>query len=136
MFLPKKVKHRKWQKGVYKGKASRGNQISFGKFGLMALEIKRVTSRQLEAARRTLTRYLKKEGKIWIRIFPDKPITSKGVEVPMGGGKGEVDHFVAMVKPGTIIIEIDGMDEITAETGLKKAAHKLPVRTKFVKNDQ
>jgi len=133
MFLPKKVKHRKWQKGVYKGKARRGNRISFGKFGLMSLGIKRVTSRQLEATRRNLTRYLKKEGKIWIRVFPDKPITSKGVEVPMGGGKGEVDHFVTVVKPGTIIFEIDGVSETIAEEGLKKAAHKLPVKTKFVK---
>lgn len=133
MLLPKKVKHRKWQKGSYKGKAWRGSKISFGKFGLKALEIQRISSRQIEAARRTLTRYLKKEGKIWIRIFPDKPITHKGTEVPMGGGKGDVDHFVAVVKPGTIIFEVDGVDEKKAYEGIKKAAHKLPLKTKFVK---
>jgi large subunit ribosomal protein L16 len=133
MLLPKKVKHRKWQKGTYKGKAQKGNQLSFGKFGLKALDIKRITSRQIEAARRTLTRHLKKEGKSWIRIFPDKPITNKGVEVSMGGGKGDVDHFVAVVKPGRIIFEIDGVEESLAREGLQKASHKLPVKTKFVK---
>ena len=133
MLLPKKVKHRKWQKGSFKGKAHRGTQINFGKFGLKALEIKRISSRQIEAARRALTRYLKKEGKIWIRIFPDKPITHKGTEVPMGGGKGDVDHFVAMVKPGTILFEIDGVEEKLAQEAMKKAAHKLSVKTKFVK---
>jgi large subunit ribosomal protein L16 len=133
MLLPKKVKHRKWQKGVFKGKAQRGNKVSFGQYGLKAMEIKRVTSRQIEAARRTMTRQLKKEGKIWIRIFPDKPITSKGAEVPMGGGKGDVTHFVAMVKPGTVIFEIGGVSEELAQEAFVRAAHKLPVRTKFVK---
>jgi large subunit ribosomal protein L16 len=133
MLLPKKVKHRKWQKGVYKGKANRGTKVSFGKYGLKALEIKRITSRQIEATRRTITRQLKKEGKIWIRIFPNKPITHKGTEVPMGGGKGDVDHFVSVVKPGTIMFEIDGVSEELAIKAFKMAAHKLPVKTKFVK---
>jgi large subunit ribosomal protein L16 len=134
MLLPKKVKHRKWQKGVYKGKANRGTKISFGKYGIKALEIKRITSRQIEATRRTITRQLKKEGKIWIRIFPNKPITSKGTEVPMGAGKGDVDHFVFVVKPGTIMFEIDGVTEELARKALKMAAYKLPVKTKFVKS--
>jgi len=133
MLLPKKVKHRKWQKGVYKGKANRGTKVSFGQYGIKALEIKRITSRQIEATRRTITRQLKKEGKVWIRIFPNKPITHKGTEVPMGGGKGDVDHFVAVVKPGTVMFEIDGVTEELARKALKMAAHKLPVKTKFVK---
>ncbi len=133
MLLPKKVKHRKWHKGSYKGKAQRGNKINFGKYAIKALEIKRVSSRQIEAARRAITRYLKKEGKIWIRIFPDKPITTKGTEVPMGGGKGDVSHFVAVTKPGTIIFEVDGVSEEKAREGLRKASHKLPVKTKFIK---
>jgi len=135
MLSPKKVKHRKWQKGSYKGKAYRANKISFGKFGLKALAICRISSRQIEAARRTITRHLKKEGKIWIRIFPDKPITHKGTEVPMGGGKGDVDHFVAVVKPGTILFEIDGVSEQLAQESLRKASYKLPLKTKFVKID-
>jgi len=133
MLLPKKVKHRKWQKGTHRGKACRGNKLSFGQFGLKGLEISRITSRQIEAARRTLTRHLKKEGKIWIRIFPDKPITSKGTEVPMGAGKGDVSHFVAIVKPGTILFEVDGVSEKIAQEGLKKVSYKLPIKTKFVK---
>ncbi|MFA6437421.1 MAG: 50S ribosomal protein L16 [Candidatus Paceibacterota bacterium] len=133
MLLPKKVQHRKWQKGVFKGKATRGNTVDFGQYGLKALEIKRITSRQIEASRRTITRQFKKEGKIWIRIFPDKPITSKGAEVPMGAGKGDVSHFVAMVKPGTIIFEVGGVSEKLAREALIQAAYKLPVRTKFVK---
>ncbi len=135
MLTPKKVKHRKWQKGSYKGRAHRANKISFGKFGLKALEICRISSRQIESARRTITRHLKKEGKIWIRIFPDKPITNKGTEVPMGGGKGDVDHFVAVVKPGTVLFEIDGVSEQLARESLKKASYKLPLKTKFVKID-
>ena len=134
MLLPKKVKHRKWQKGVYKGKANRGTKISFGQYGIKALEIKRITSRQIEATRRTITRQLKKEGKVWIRIFPNKPITFKGTEVPMGGGKGDVDHFVSVVKPGTVMFEIDGVTEELARKALKMAAHKLPLKTKFVKS--
>jgi len=134
MLLPKKVKHRKWQKGVYKGKANRGTKVSFGQYGIKALEIKRITSRQIEATRRTITRQLKKEGKVWIRIFPNKPITFKGTEVPMGGGKGDVDHFVSVVKPGTVMFEIDGVTEELARKALKMAAHKLPLKTKFVKS--
>jgi len=133
MLLPKKVKHRKWQKGTQRGKAYRGNKLSFGRYGLKSLELKRITSRQIEATRRSLTRYFKKEGKLWIRIFPDKPITSKGTEVPMGGGKGDVSHFVAIVKPGTIIFEVDGVSEKKAQEGLRRASYKLPVKTKFVK---
>lgn len=130
--MPKKVKHRKWHKGGSKGRADRGKEISFGSCGLMSLETHRITARQIEAARRTILRYLKKGGKIWIRIFPDKPITKKGTEVPMGGGKGAVDHYVFIVKPGRIIFELDGLKEEVAREAFKKAADKLPIKTKFI----
>lgn len=132
--MPKKVKYRKMQKGRRRGKrhATKGALVSFGDFGLKSLEPKWITSRQIEAARRVLTRFLRKEGKMWIRIFPDKPITTKGSEVPMGKGKGAVDHYVVPVKAGTILFEIAGLDEQIAKKALSLASHKLPVKTKFV----
>lgn len=136
MLHPKKVKHRKWQKGTSKGMASKGTEVSFGSFGLKSLDKKWVSSRQIEAARRVMLRFLQKKGKLWIRIFPDKPVTTKGVEVPMGGGKGNVDHYVAAVKPGRIIFELEGVDEETAREAFRKATAKLPVKTKFVKRDE
>jgi len=133
ILMPKKVKHRKWQKGRSKGKESRGYFLAFGAFGLMSLETRWISARQIEAARRTILRYLKKKGKLWIRIFPDKPVTKKGTEVPMGGGKGSVDHYVFPIKPGRIIFELDGVEEAVAREALEKAADKLPVKTKFIK---
>lgn len=132
--MPKKVKHRKWQKGVgeRRGLEVRGTTIAFGSWGLKALGSKRLNSRQIEAARRAMTRYVKRGGKIWIRVFPDKPITRKGSEIGMGGGKGAVDHFVTVVGPGRVIFEIDGVPEAVAKEALRLAAHKLPVKTKVV----
>jgi len=135
VLVPRKVKHRKWQKGRRraKGRALRGDRLSFGSFGLKALETKWITARQIEATRRAMTRFIQKQGKIWIRIFPDKPVTKKGAEVPMGKGKGAVDHFVAAVKPGRILFEMDGISEEIAQEAMRLAAHKLPIKTKFVK---
>lgn len=133
MLHPKKVKHRKWQRGRSKGKASRGTKLDFGSFGLKSLGSQWITSRQIEAARRAIIRYLKKSGKLWIRIFPQKPVTSKGVEVPMGGGKGRVETYVYPIKPGRVIFELDGIPEEKAREALKKAGDKLPIKTKFVK---
>jgi len=135
MLVPKKVKHRKWQKGRTKGIAWRGSELNFGSYGLKSLDACWVTSRQLEAGRRSIIRYLKKGGKLWIRVFPDKPVTFKGIEVSMGGGKGDVDHYVVPIKPGRIIFEVDGLTEKVAREALIKAAHKLPVRTKFIKRE-
>lgn len=132
LLMPKKVKHRKWRKGRSKGIDSRGKELSFGAFGLKSLETRWITARQLEAARRAIMRYLKKGGKLWIRIFPDKPVTMKGTEVPMGGGKGSVDHYVFPIKPGRIIFELDGLKEEMAREAMKKAADKLPIKTKFI----
>ncbi len=138
MLLPKKVKHRKQQRGKrrFSGVAHRGLELSFGQFGLKSFESCWITGRQIEAARRAMTRFLTREGKIWIRIFPDKPVTIKGAETPMGGGKGGVDHFVAVVKPGRIIFEIDGVKEEVAREAMRLAAHKLPVKTKFIKREE
>jgi len=133
ILYPKKVKHRKWQRGRSKGIETRGTEISFGSYGLKALETSWVNSRQIEAARRAILRYLKKGGKLWIRIFPQKPVTSKGVEVPMGGGKGSVSHYVFPVKPGRILFEIDGISENLARQVFKEAGDKLSIKTKFVK---
>ncbi|MBZ1345081.1 MAG: 50S ribosomal protein L16 [Candidatus Nealsonbacteria bacterium] len=133
MLMPRKVKHRKWRKGRSKGAENRGTEITFGSFGLKSLATHWISSRQIEAARRAILRYLKKGGKLWIRIFPQKPITRKGTEVPMGGGKGSVDHYVFPIRPGRIIFEIEGIKEEAARDALKKAADKLPVKTKFVK---
>lgn len=133
ILIPKKVKHRKMMKGRSKGLESRGTEVSFGNYGLKALESKWITSRQIEAARRAIIRYLRKGGKLWIRIFPAKPITRKGTEVPMGGGKGAVDHYVFPIKPGRIIFEIEGIDEEKAKSAFRKASDKLPIKTRFIK---
>lgn len=137
MLLPKKTKHRKLHKGRKRtrGVETRGTVLSFGAFGLKAKGRAWLTSRQIEAARRAMTRYVQRSGKIWIRVFPDKPITKKGQEVPMGGGKGSVDHYVAVVKPGRILFEMDGVDEKTAQEALRKASSKLPLLTRFVKRE-
>lgn len=132
MLAPKKVKHRKWQRGRIRGNATSGDRLNFGSFGLKSQEPRWVSSRQIEAARRAMTRFVQRGAKIWIRIFPDKPITSKGNEIPMGKGKGAPDHFVAVVKPGTMIFEMEGVDEKTAREAMRLAAHKLPCKTKFV----
>jgi large subunit ribosomal protein L16 len=135
ILMPKKVKHRKWHKGRSKGVESRATALAFGSYGLKSLGTKWITGRQLEAARRCIIRYLRKGGKLWIRIFPAKPVTFKGTEVPMGGGKGGVDHYVYPIKPGRIIFELDGLKEEISRKALKVAANKLPVKTKFVKKE-
>ncbi len=132
MLMPKKVKHRKHSRGRNRGVAGRGNRLSFGSHGLKALSAAPVTSRQIEAARRAMTRFIQRGGKIWIRIFPDKPVTTHGSENRMGGGKGAVDHFVAVVKPGRIMFEIDGVTDEMANEALRLAAQKLPVKSKIV----
>ena len=135
--MPKKVKHRKWQKGRRRGigKETRATALAFGSFGLQSQDAKWITSRQIEAARRASIRFLQKGGKMWIRIFPDKPITQKGTEVGMGGGKGAVDHYVFAVKPGRIIFEIDGLKEEVAREALLGASIKLPIKTKIIKRE-
>ena len=135
ILMPKKVKHRKWQKGVSKGIESRATELAFGSFGLKSLGTRWISARQIEAARRAILRYLKKGGKLWIRIFPDKPVTKKGVEVPMGGGKGSVEYYVFPIKPGRIIFELEGVKEEVARQALKMASDKLPVKTKFIKRE-
>ena len=135
MLVPKKVKHRKWWKGRKRTSLyRRGDILSFGQYGLQVLEGDVwITSRQIEAARRAITRYIKRGGKVWIRIFPDKPVTRKGAETPMGKGKGSVSHFVVPVQPGRILFELDGVTEDVAKGALDRARHKLPVKTKFIK---
>ncbi len=137
MLLPKKVLHRKWHKGRKrnKGVATRANSVDFGSYGLKSLGHAWITSRQIEATRRVLTRYVRKVGKIWIRVFPDKPVTKKGNEIPMGGGKGAPDHYVTVIKPGTVLFEMDGLTEEKAREAIKLAGYKLPVKTKFVKKN-
>ncbi len=132
MLSPKRVKYRKRQKGRVKGVAGRGHRIEFGDFGLKSLEPHWITSRQIEAARIALNRYMKREGKVWIRLFPDKPITKKPAEVRMGKGKGSPEYWVAVIKPGTIMFEVDGVSEEIAREAMRLAAQKLPVTTKFV----
>jgi len=132
LMIPKKVKHRKSFKGRSSKVSRKGNDLNFGSYGLKSLGSKWVTSRQLEASRRAIVRYLKKGGKPWIRVFPYKPVTSKGNEVPMGGGKGSVDHYVFPVTPGRILFEIEGIKQEDAVSALKKAADKLPVKTKII----
>ncbi len=132
MLLPKKVKHRKWMKGRSKGNETRGSKLAFGSYGLKVLETKWITSRQIESARRVIIRYIRKGGKLWIRIFPNKPVTQKGTEVPMGGGKGGVDHYVFPVKPGRIIFELEGIEPEKAKEAFRKAGMKLPLRSKFI----
>jgi len=137
MLIPKKVKHRKWHKGRGRGKrvATRKTTLAFGTIGLKATTEAWVTSRQIEAARRAMTRAVKRGGKIWIRIFPNKPVTAKGSEMPMGKGKGAVDHYVSVVRPGTVLFEMAGVDEELARKALTLAAHKLPVKWKIVTRD-
>ncbi len=132
MLIPKKVKHRKHQRGMLRGRASQKTSLDFGTVGLRAVEGSWITARQIEAARRAMTRFIQRGGKIWIRVFPDKSVTFKGLEVGMGGGKGAVDHFVAVVKAGTILFEMDGVPVETARQALRLAAYKLPVMTKIV----
>lgn len=131
--MPRKVKHRKIQRGgEIRGNANRGNAVSFGSYGLKSVEAGLVSARQIEAARRAMTRYIQRGGKIWIRIFPDKPMTKKGDETPMGKGKGSVDHFVCVVKPGRMMFEMDGVKPEIAKEAMRLAAYKLGVKTKFV----
>lgn len=133
MLMPKRVKYRKQMRGRMRGTAQRGATVTFGDYGLQALEPIWLTSRQIEAARRTMVRYIKRRGKIWIRIFPDKPFTKRAAETRMGSGKGSVEYWVAVVKPGRILFEMGGIPEEEAREALRLAAHKLPIRTKFVK---
>lgn len=132
MLMPKKVKRRRVMKGRMRGKATRGEKLSFGTYGLKTLEAAWITDRQIEAARIAMTRHVKRGGKIWIRIFPDKPITKKPAETRMGSGKGAPDHWVAVVKPGRVLYEIEGVDESLAREAMTLAAQKLPIKTKFV----
>jgi large subunit ribosomal protein L16 len=132
MLSPKRVKYRKQQKGRMTGTSSRGNTVSFGDFGLQALECGRLTARQIEAARIALTRYVKRTGKVWIRVFPDKPITKKPAEVRMGKGKGATEGWVAVVRPGKVLYEIKGVPEDKAKEALRIASHKLPIETRFI----
>ena len=136
MLMPKKVKHRKIHRGgKISGIAQRGNEISFGSFGLKSMGVGLISARQIESARRAMTRYIQRGGKVWIRIFPDKPMTKKGSETPMGKGKGAVDHFVAVVKPGTMLFEMDGVKMEVAKEAMRLAAYKLNVKTKFAEKD-
>ena len=132
MLMPKRVKYRKQMRGRLKGKASRGAEVSFGEFGLQALEPCWMTSRQIEAARRAISHHVKRGGKIWIRIFPDKPVTAKPAETRMGSGKGAVDHYVAVIKPGRILFELAGVRPEVAHEALERAAQKLPIKCKIV----
>lgn len=132
MLMPKRVKYRKAHRGRMKGKAHRGAQVSFGEYGLQALEPAWITSRQIEAARRAIVRHVRRGGKLWIRIFPDKPVTVKPAETRMGSGKGNVDHWVAVVKPGRVLFEITGVDESSAREAFRLASQKLPIKTQFV----
>ena len=131
--MPRKIKYRKQQRGKRRGMASRGATLSFGQFGLKSLGRGWMTARQIEAARRAATRFIKREGELWTRIFPDKPVTSRPPEVRMGKGKGPLDHFVVVIKPGKILFEMDGVAEKIARRALILAAHKLPLKTKFVR---
>jgi large subunit ribosomal protein L16 len=133
MLMPKRVKYRKQFRGRMKGKATRGTKVDFGEVGLISLEPAWITSRQIEAARRAITRALKRRGTVYIRIFPDKPVTAKPAETRMGKGKGSVDHWVAVVKPGRVMFEVGGVDAATAEEALMIAAYKMPVKTRIVK---
>ena len=132
MLMPKKVKFRKQQKGKRRGKAWRGSTLSFGEYGLKVMECGYITDRQIEASRIAMTRFIKRGGKIWLRLFPDKPITKKPAEVRMGSGKGSLDHWVAVVRPGKILFEMEGVDPVTAQEAMRLASNKLPLKTKFV----
>lgn len=136
MLLPKRVKYRKHHKGDLRGVATRGSEVSFGDFGLMATEPAWITSRQIEAARRAITGHVKRGGKVWIRIFPDKPMTRKPAETRMGSGKGAVDHWVAVVKPGRVMFELGGVRQDLAIEALQRAAQKMPIKCKIVSRDE
>ncbi len=136
MLVPKRVKWRKPHRGVMKGRSIRGNKVSYGEYGLQALELGWITNRQIEAARIAMTRYIKRGGQVWIKIFPDKPVTAKPAETRMGSGKGAPEYWVAVVKPGRVMFEMAGIDEATAKEALRLASHKLPIRTKIVKREE
>lgn len=136
MLVPKRVKHRKQQRGRLRGKAVKGTKISFGEYGLMSLEPVWLTNRQIEAARIALTRYIKRGGKVWVKVFPDKPVTAKPAETRMGSGKGVPEKWVAVVKPGRIMFELAGVSREIAEEAMRLASHKLPIKTKFVARDE
>ena len=136
MLMPKRVKHRKVMRGRMKGKAQRGNFIAYGDYGLMATQPGWITSNQIEAARIAMTRFIKRGGKVWIKIFPDKPVTAKPAETRMGSGKGAPEYWVAVVKPGRVLFELNGIPEETAREALRLASHKLPIKCKFVKKEE
>ena len=136
MLLPKRVKYRRVHRGRLTGKATRGNKVTYGEFGLVALEPAWITSNQIEAARIAMTRYTKRGGQVWIKIFPDKPITEKPAETRMGSGKGSPEYWVAVVKPGRVMFEIAGVSEEVAREALRLASHKLPIKTKIVKREE
>ena len=136
MLLPKRVKYRRVQRGRLKGKATRGNQVNYGEYGLVALEPAWITSNQIEAARVAMTRYIKRGGQVWIKIFPDKPVTEKPAETRMGSGKGSPEYWVAVVKPGRVMFEMEGVTEDIAREAMRLAAHKLPIKCKFVKKEE
>ena len=136
MLQPKRMKHRKYHRGKRRGVESRGTAVSFGEFGLQALEVTWMTARQIEAARRAMVRFVKRGGKIWVRVFPDKPVTARAAETRMGSGKGAVDHWVAVVKPGRMIFEIAGVSEDMAREAMKLAGAKLPIKTQFVVREE
>ena len=133
--MPKRVKHRKQFRGSMRGKATRGNKISYGEYGIVAMEPGWVKSNQIEAARIAMTRYVKRGGKVWIKIFPDKPVTATPAETRMGKGKGALEYWVAVVKPGRVMFELAGVDEAKAREAMRLAAHKLPIKCKFVKKE-
>lgn len=136
MLVPKRVKHRKQHRGSMAGKAHKGNKVIYGEYGMQALEPAWITNRQIEAARIAMTRYMKRGGKVWIKIFPDKPITAKPAETRMGSGKGSPEYWVAVVKPGRVMFEVAGVSEEIAREALRLAGHKLPIKTKFVKREE
>ncbi len=136
MLLPKRVKYRKQQRGRMKGVATRGNKVSYGEYGLQALQPAWITSAQIEAARIAMTRYIKRGGQVWIKIFPDKPVTTKALGLRMGSGKGTPEYWVAVVKPGRVMFEIAGVSEEVAREAMRLAMHKLPIKCKFVKKDE
>ncbi|HHY13586.1 MAG TPA: 50S ribosomal protein L16 [Thermoanaerobacterales bacterium] len=136
MLMPKRVKRRKVQRGKIKGKAHRGNTITYGEYGLQALEPAWINSNQIEAARVAMTRHIKRGGKVWIKIFPHKPVTEKPAETRMGSGKGVPEYWVAVVKPGRVLFELSGVDEATASRALTLASHKLPIKTKIIKQEE
>jgi large subunit ribosomal protein L16 len=136
MLQPKRTKYRKQMRGRMKGKESRGTEVSFGEYGLQALEPAWITARQIEAARRAIVHFVRRRGKYWVRVFPDKPVTAKPAETRMGKGKGAVDHWVAVVKPGRIMLELSGVPEDVAREAMRLASHKLPIKCQFVKREE